>query len=242
ISRKQQNGLITLGLIFHERQEGQLCAQHALNGLLQGPYFTAVDLSSLGKELDDKEMEITKSFLKDGSYNMDDSGFFSVQVMEKALEVWNLRLSPITSQENAAAREDPAAQQAFILNFQEHCTKNAPSHVSETYLALLLKQFESDGYSVFVVEGQLPPTEETPKPVPGRPAEGADDDLAKAIALSLGGSADEALPSGVEDYDAELERAILESLPAKPAPSASKMEELSIDEVRRRRLEMFQKK
>ena len=35
--------------VFHERQEGQLCAQHALNALLQGPYFTAVDLAEIAQ-------------------------------------------------------------------------------------------------------------------------------------------------------------------------------------------------
>lgn len=32
-----------------------MCAQHALNALLQGSYFTAVDLASIAQELDEKE-------------------------------------------------------------------------------------------------------------------------------------------------------------------------------------------
>nr|ADD00649.1 ataxin 3 variant e [Homo sapiens] len=29
--------------IFHEKQEGSLCAQHCLNNLLQGEYFSPVE-------------------------------------------------------------------------------------------------------------------------------------------------------------------------------------------------------
>ncbi|KAJ3209152.1 Ataxin-3 [Dinochytrium kinnereticum] len=278
--------LVSLGLIFHEKQEGQLCAQHALNCLLQGPYFTAVDLSSLGRELDERELEMMqadeslqqnsdyKKYLKDGSYNFDDSGFFSVQVMEKALEVWNLKLSPITSSENAEAREDPASQKAFILNFEQHwfcirrfgssrkrwynldSTKNQPTHVSEMYLSLLLKQFESDGYSVFVVNGDIPicdgdvAADECPSPQPGNYAmntSGSEDDLAKAIAMSMAGTVEGQKSGFMDEYDADLERAILDSLPGNAASSSSSAaqeppKELSADDLRRKRLEMFAKK
>ena len=40
---------------FHERQEGSLCAQHALNSLLQGPYFSPMDLAELARALDEAE-------------------------------------------------------------------------------------------------------------------------------------------------------------------------------------------
>ncbi|KAJ8866382.1 hypothetical protein PR048_032225 [Dryococelus australis] len=41
--------------IFHEKQEGSLCAQHCLNALLQGSYFTPVDLAELAQQMDDEE-------------------------------------------------------------------------------------------------------------------------------------------------------------------------------------------
>ncbi|XP_032220195.2 ataxin-3 isoform X1 [Nematostella vectensis] len=76
--------------IFHEKQEGSLCAQHCLNTLLQGPYFTAVDLAAIAQHLDeeerrrmaegDTESEEYRKFLEQPSSNMDDSGFFSIQV------------------------------------------------------------------------------------------------------------------------------------------------------------------
>lgn len=40
---------------FCLQQEGSLCAQHCLNALLQGPYFTPVDLASLAQRMDDEE-------------------------------------------------------------------------------------------------------------------------------------------------------------------------------------------
>lgn len=73
------------------QQEGQLCAQHCLNALLQGPFYTAVDLASLAQQLDDEERQQMaegqgvdsdeyRRFLQQPSGNMDDTGFFSVQV------------------------------------------------------------------------------------------------------------------------------------------------------------------
>ena len=44
--------------LFHEKQEGLLCAQHALNNLLQGHYYTSVDLSELAAQLDQEEITV----------------------------------------------------------------------------------------------------------------------------------------------------------------------------------------
>lgn len=107
--------------IFHEKQEGQLCAQHALNALLQGPYFTAVDLASIASSLDEDEKRSMaeggmdskeyQDYVSDfKSNNMDDSGFFSVQVMSKALGVWQLEMIPFNRKNcpvSDAARADP---------------------------------------------------------------------------------------------------------------------------------------
>ncbi|TPX74653.1 hypothetical protein CcCBS67573_g04089 [Chytriomyces confervae] len=173
--------LIDLGIVFFERQEGQLCAQHALNSLLQGQYFSPVDLSQIASDLDNQEL----SALAEGgnnppntanftSQNFDDSGFFSIQVIQNALSVWNLQLSPIGASSNAAIRNDPASAPAYILNLNEHwltlrsfgksrsrwynldSTKNQASYVSEFYLQALLSQLQADGYSVFLVQGVLP--------------------------------------------------------------------------------------
>jgi len=79
-------------VIFHEKQEGALCGQHCLNSLLQKAYFTAVDLAEIGRGLDEQERSVIaesndlaelEEFTKHGSGNVDDSGFFSVQVISK---------------------------------------------------------------------------------------------------------------------------------------------------------------
>ncbi|XP_061467962.1 ataxin-3 isoform X5 [Rhineura floridana] len=115
-----------------EEQEGSLCAQHCLNNLLQGEYFSPVELSSIAQQLDEEERirmaeggvssEEYRTFLQP-SVNMDDSGFFSIQ--------W------------------------FNLN----SLLTGPELISDTYLALFLAQLQQEGYSIFVVKGDLPDCE-----------------------------------------------------------------------------------
>eukprot|EP00058_Branchiostoma_floridae_P024762 XP_002610252.1 hypothetical protein BRAFLDRAFT_126822 [Branchiostoma floridae] len=156
--------------IFHEKQEGSLCAQHCLNALLQGEYFTAVDLASFAQQLDEAERERMaeggtttaeyQHFLQQPSSNMDDSGFFSIQVISRALEVWCLRLVPVTSQEYLETSEHPTQEQAFICNFREHWLSIrklgyqwfnlnslliGPELISDTYLSLFLAQLQQEG-------------------------------------------------------------------------------------------------
>ncbi|XP_075742178.1 ataxin-3-like [Rhipicephalus microplus] len=105
--------------IFHEKQEGSLCAQHCLNGLLQGEYFTAVDLATIAQQIDEQERETMaegglnsddyQRFVHQPSGNLDDSGYFSVQVIASALKVWGLELVPYSSTDAVAqaAQADP---------------------------------------------------------------------------------------------------------------------------------------
>ncbi|XP_076264987.1 ataxin-3-like isoform X2 [Rhynchophorus ferrugineus] len=169
--------------IFHEKQDGSLCAQHCLNSLLQGSYFTAVDLGTLANRLDEEEREQMaeggvdteqyRTFLEQPSCNMDDSGYFSVQVITSALQVWGLELVPYCSTDTQAksALENPSGQQAFICNYRDHwftirkignqwfnlnSLLTRPELISDTYLALFLAQLKNDGYSIFIVSGDLP--------------------------------------------------------------------------------------
>ncbi|XP_077989042.1 ataxin-3-like [Glandiceps talaboti] len=167
--------------IFHEKQEGSLCAQHCLNALLQGEYFTAVDLASLARDLDDEELNRMSEggvnspeylkFLEQPSGNMDDSGFFSVQVISRALTLWALELVPFGSEAATGASIDPTFETAFICNYREHwfavrklghqwfnlnSLLVGPELISDTYLAMFLAQLQQEGYSIFVVVGTLP--------------------------------------------------------------------------------------
>lgn len=152
-----------------------------MNSLLQGPYFTAVDLSSLAQKLDEEERqrmaecgeesEEYQKFLQQPSGNMDDSGYFSVQVISSALQVWGLELVPYASSDDRINAENPAGMKAFICNYRDHWLTirkigkqwfnlnsllNRPELISDTYLALFLAQLRNDGYSIFTVLGELP--------------------------------------------------------------------------------------
>ncbi|GFY08752.1 ataxin-3 [Trichonephila clavipes] len=169
--------------IFHEKQEGSLCAQHCLNALLQAPYFTAVELAALAGQIDEQERsqmaeggvqsEDYRKFVQQPSSNVDDSGYFSVQVIASALKVWGLDLVPYKSQNPLAesARSDPTLQCAYICNFRDHWLTIrkignqwfnlnslliGPELISDTYLALFLAQLQDGGYSIFIVDGKLP--------------------------------------------------------------------------------------
>ncbi|KAH8828047.1 Josephin-domain-containing protein [Flagelloscypha sp. PMI_526] len=112
------------------------------------------------------------------STNMDDTGFFSVQVLDRALDVWGLNLVRWRSEEMKKYHDHPFTQLAFILNYEQHwytlrrfgdaksnvaedpghghwfnlnSYKSQPEWVSKTYLGMVLQQAEADGYSVFAV-------------------------------------------------------------------------------------------
>ncbi|CAF1432694.1 unnamed protein product [Adineta steineri] len=159
--------------IYHETQEGSLCAQHALNNLLQREYFSAVSLADIARVLDEQERSVL-GHRSGESENMDDTGFFSIQVLQKALEVFDIELIPYASQQHIAqqAREDPQSIQAYICNLREHwltirrfgsqyfdlnSISTVPKLVSNTYLQLYLAQLQQSGYSIFIINGTLPP-------------------------------------------------------------------------------------
>jgi ataxin-3 len=88
-----------------------LCAQHCLNALLQGQYYTAVELADIARQLDEAESAERHGDRprEEASANMDDTGFFSVQVIAKAISVWGLELVNYNSSDETAvrARDDP---------------------------------------------------------------------------------------------------------------------------------------
>lgn len=209
--------------MFNLQQEGSLCAQHCLNSLLQGAYFTPVDLSTLAQKMDEEERqrmaengeesEEYQKFLQQPSGNMDDSGYFSVQVISSALEVWGLELVPFSSTDERIkpALANPCLMRAFICNYKDHwftvrrlgdqwfnlnSLLNRPELISDTYLSLFLAQLKNDGYSIFVVVGELPecdadhllrknPAASRSLPVTRTVQHEEDPDLQAALQLSL---------------------------------------------------------
>ncbi|XP_033047444.1 ataxin-3 isoform X2 [Trachypithecus francoisi] len=155
--------------IFHEKQEGSLCAQHCLNNLLQGEYFSPVELSSIAHQLDEEE----RMRMAEGGVTSEDYRTF-LQVISNALKVWGLELILFNSPEYQSLRIDPINERSFICNYKEHwftvrklgkqwfnlnSLLTGPELISDTYLALFLAQLQQEGYSIFVVKGDLPDCE-----------------------------------------------------------------------------------
>ncbi|XP_071057429.1 ataxin-3-like [Onthophagus taurus] len=118
-----------------------------------------------------EESEEYKKFLAQPSGNMDDSGYFSVQVISAALEVWGLELVPYSSSDERVKQSEPDKMRAFICNYKDHwftvrrigiqwfnlnSLLPRPELISDTYLSLFLAQLQNDRYSIFVVLGELP--------------------------------------------------------------------------------------
>ncbi|KIY96965.1 Ataxin-3 [Monoraphidium neglectum] len=163
--------------LYHEKQVIQaaglppalvaaLCGVHCVNALLQGHYFSELDLAAIAQELDRLEAEVLGGEgLGEGEHgNLDDSGMFSSQVLSKALELWQLQIVPYKSQ---AIREqagfDPVNEEHwYTLRRVEGAWWNlnsllpAPEPLSDFYLAAYLDSLVDQGYSIFVVRGKLP--------------------------------------------------------------------------------------
>merc|ERR1719242_1880533 len=121
--------------IYYERQEqgSSLCGQHAINNLLQGPYFTAIDLGHIGAKLDEEEsnlmeaidedeklaIELSEKFQKElngNCANMQRSrkysnvsmeGLFSVEVILTALRQLNVEAIPLSHPQCHEANQHP---------------------------------------------------------------------------------------------------------------------------------------
>uniref|UniRef100_A0A452TGD7 ubiquitinyl hydrolase 1 n=1 Tax=Ursus maritimus TaxID=29073 RepID=A0A452TGD7_URSMA len=166
------------------KQEGSLCAQHCLNNLLQGEYFSPVELSSIAHQLDEEERmrmaeggvtsEDYRTFLQVLILNSLNRVFFLMWVISNALKVWGLELILFNSPEYQRLRIDPINERSFICNYKEHwftvrklgkqwfnlnSLLTGPELISDTYLALFLAQLQQEGYSIFVVKGDLPDCE-----------------------------------------------------------------------------------
>ncbi|KAF8397349.1 hypothetical protein HHK36_016262 [Tetracentron sinense] len=83
-------GLSNGGMLYHEIQESKLCALHCVNTLLQGPFFSELDLAALASDLDRTERQmmlegvvVSDDFLlfdSEESHNVSMDGDFSIQV------------------------------------------------------------------------------------------------------------------------------------------------------------------
>ncbi|KAJ8899927.1 hypothetical protein K2173_019632 [Erythroxylum novogranatense] len=162
------------GILYHEVQEGKLCALHCVNAVLQGPFFSELDLAALATDLDHKERQVMQQlgdFVSFESHNVSLGGDFSIQVLQKALEVWDLQAIPLNSPVAESAQINPDLENAFICHLHDHwfCIRKvngewynfdsfyvAPQHLSKFYLAAYLDSLSSSGWSIFLVRGNFP--------------------------------------------------------------------------------------
>ncbi|GJN17147.1 hypothetical protein PR202_gb04193 [Eleusine coracana subsp. coracana] len=171
------------GLLYHEVQEGKLCAVHCVNTALQGPFFSEFDLAALAADLDQRERQVmleggaattaAGDFFAEGegSHNVSLGGDFSIQVLQKALEVWDLQVIPLDSPAAGSSLFDPEQEVAFICHLHDHwfCIRKvneewynfnslypAPEHLSKFYLSAFIDTLKGSGWSIFAVRGNFP--------------------------------------------------------------------------------------
>ncbi len=94
-----------------------------------------------------------------------------MQVLQKALEVWDLQVIPLDSPIAEHAQVDPELENAFICHLQDHwfCIRKvngewynfdslyaAPQYLSKFYLSAYLDSLKTFGWSIFLVRGNFP--------------------------------------------------------------------------------------
>jgi ataxin-3 len=167
--------------LYHEKQESALCAIHALNNLLQGEYFGVAEMMNLAAELDREEKLMmaemgteTNEFMKymrEDSGNVGLDGNFSIEVIKKALQVFQLIGTPLNHPDMINVSAEPQKELGFVCNLSNHWfairrvrTKfwdlnslhKVPVFLSEIYLGAFLKQLQMEGYTIYVVRGTFP--------------------------------------------------------------------------------------
>jgi len=168
-------------LCYWEKQGAdKLCAVHCVNALMQGPYFSEVDLAKHAHELDAAENALLQGANTE-STNVDASGNFSIGVIEASLKTRGFRCVNTQHPDVAATiRENPGGEAGYICNShaREHwftirrvkgrwwdldSLKHAPQGIGDVYLAEFLNATREQGFTIFVVRG----TGYLPDPTPG---------------------------------------------------------------------------
>lgn len=121
-----------------------MCAQHALNAILQDSYFDPAQLAQIAEEIQGYERgELGVSTSQaESSQHMDETGFFSVEVIDRALRAWDMQL---VRWRNCNALRDryphPEREFAFLLNFGSHwLALRGFGHQSRVWYVALLTQ------------------------------------------------------------------------------------------------------
>ena len=215
--------------VYYEKQGAdKLCGVHCLNSLVQGPAFNQSDLNKLAAELDKEEaallaadptqqkaprsMTISSLANRPGSHNVDDTGNFSLGVLEKALRsrfgltVENAARKDIIQSIN---RDGLEGHEGFVVNLREHwfCARAFPNYpgvrewyfldslktgplaVTENELWGTLQGIIQSGGNVFVLRGgKLPAAGTKPAILRANQYFLSREDIKKGIGSDAGGS------------------------------------------------------
>ena len=152
-------------IYFEKQSNDRLCGLHCLNNLLQGPYFDMVMLSEIGLQLDEEEFKLTGFRAQN---NVDDSGNYNVQVLERALKLYGAEIKSLRQKEAIKMLQQNDSYEALIFNSSTHWfsirkidgvwfnlnSTNAfpgPEIISDFYLSAFIQGTEDFGYTNFLV-------------------------------------------------------------------------------------------
>eukprot|EP01086_Lenisia_limosa_P001828 TRINITY_DN13778_c0_g1_i1.p1 TRINITY_DN13778_c0_g1~~TRINITY_DN13778_c0_g1_i1.p1 ORF type:complete len:225 (-),score=33.00 TRINITY_DN13778_c0_g1_i1:99-773(-) len=111
--------------LFFEHQEEltATCAVHCVNNLLQGPFTDAGTMAEVAQSLDRQERMLRsndRTLQREKSHNVDDTGFFSVEVVLASLRQMGCDMTPLASEEGQILQSYPEQISGAVINRGQH--------------------------------------------------------------------------------------------------------------------------
>lgn len=169
--------------IYWEKQENAFCGIHCINNLLQSSYYNELDMAELAQQCYHQTLQLYNNNNNNSNDTinqqttisndyLDDNGNFSVEVLIKALNIFNVELINLQHTNAILYQQNPVLSDGYILHLYDHWialrkTNNiwynlnsldpyGPEYMSNTYLSTYLATMQSNGFTALVVIGQLP--------------------------------------------------------------------------------------
>lgn len=155
------------GGIYHEKQAGQLCAMHMMNNILQENRVTEEILRKTAKQLDKAQQRLTGGRSTDYMNHRQD-GFFNALVVQAVFSGLGYHAQVVRG-----SMIDIGEEMAFLANKARHwfgCRRlgdgwfdlnsclSKPEYYADVEIKEHLQSAEEQGYRLFVVRGDWPPT------------------------------------------------------------------------------------
>lgn len=155
-------------MYWEQQRSDQLCAVHAINAVLQAPIYTEVDLAEVAQELDREE----RSMGRRSAENVSLDGFFSIQVIIRALHSQGITLEYLDQSQFLSGQSDPTNATSLIFNLHSHWQTYrkvaevwldlnslnplpGPVVISSFALASNIEAMIGSGYTVFLATGSF---------------------------------------------------------------------------------------